>query len=103
MPDGLTREDFAPHLNTTFRLPNEQTAEPLELKLIDVTGGQNHAQDSHSFSLFFRGGPHFRLSQHTFTLEHDALGTLDIFLVPIAQDEDGFRYEAVFNRPLPRD
>jgi hypothetical protein len=103
MRDGMTREDFAPHLNTTFRLPRGEGAEPLELELIDITGGQTHGQDSYSFSLVFRGGPHFRLGQHIFTLEHDALGTLDIFLVPIAQDAEGFRYEAVFTRPLPRD
>ncbi len=103
MRDDMTRDDFAPHLNTTFRLLQEQTAEPLELELIDITGGRTHGQDSSSFSLYFRGGPHFRLSQHTFTLEHDALGALDLFLVPIAQDADGFRYEAVFNRPLRRD
>ncbi len=103
MRDDMTREDFAPHLNTTFRLLQGQTAEPLELELIDITGGRTHGQDSYSFSLLFRGGPHFRLSQHTFTLEHDALGTLDIFLVPVKQNADGFLYEAVFNRPLPRD
>ena len=102
MRDGMTREDFEPHLNTTFRLLRSD-GEPLELELVEVGGGQTHGQDSYSFSLLFRGGPHFRLSQHTFTLEHDRLGTLDIFLVPVSQDEDGFRYEAVFNRPLPRD
>ena len=100
MRDGMMREDFAPHLNTTFRLVREPGAEPLELELIDVTGGHTHGQDSYSFSLIFRGGPHFRLSQHIFTLEHDALGTLDIFLVPVRQVPDGFHYEAVFNRPL---
>ena len=100
MRDGMTREDFEPHLNTTFRLSHGPGAEPLELELIDITGGKTHGQDSYSFSLIFRGGPHFRLEQHTFTLEHDELGTLHIFLVPIKQEADGFRYEAVFNRPL---
>lgn len=100
MRDGMTREDFAPHLNTTFRLLRGETAETLELELIEIGGGQTHAQDSYSFSLIFRGGPHFQLSQHIFTLEHDALGTLDIFLVPVGQAPDGFDYEAVFNRPL---
>lgn len=100
MRDGMTREDFAPHLNTIFRLPNAQTPEPLELELIEITGGETYGQDSYSFALVFRGGPHFRLGQHLFTLEHDELGTLDIFLVPVKQAADGFHYEAVFNRPL---
>jgi hypothetical protein len=33
-----------------------------------------------------------------YRMEHDVLGALDLFLVPIARDEDGFQYEAVFNR-----
>ena len=102
MRDGMKREDFEPHLNTTFRLVRPD-AEPLELVLEEVSGGETYGQDSYGFSLVFRGGPHFRLSQHIFTLEHDRLGTLDIFLVPISQDAEGFRYEAVFNHPLPRD
>lgn len=100
MRDGMTREDFEPHLNTTFRLRRGEGQEPLELELVEVTGGQTHGQDSYSFSLIFRGGLHFRLAQHIFTLEHEWLGQLDIFLVPVEQRPDGFRYEAVFNRPL---
>jgi hypothetical protein len=100
MRDGMTREDFEPHLNTTFRLMRGEGDEPLQLDLIEVTGGQTHGTDSYSFSLIFRGGPHFRLAQHIYNLEHDRLGLLSIFLVPVKQDADGFLYEAVFNRPL---
>jgi len=98
MRETMTREDFEPHLNTKFRLLRGE-AEPLELELIEITGGDDVYENSYSFSLFFRGGPHFLLQQHTFTLEHPALGTLDIFLVPVARLADGFRYEAVFNYP----
>ena len=96
MLEKMRREDFEPHLNTTFRVPRGGE-EPLELELVEIAGGDGRFEHSYSFSLFFRGGPHFVLQQHTFTLEHDALGTLDIFLVPVARDPDGFRYEAVFN------
>ena len=98
MLERMRREDFEPHLNTTFRLLRGQE-EPLELELIEITGGEGTFENSYSFSLIFRGGPHFVLQQHTFTLDHPALGTLDIFLVPIARDADGYRYEAVFNYP----
>lgn len=98
MPERMRREDFEPHLNTTFRLLYGGP-EPLELELVEITGGDGAFEHSYSFSLFFRGGPHFNLRQHTFTLEHDQLGTLDIFLVPTSRDADGFRYEAVFNYP----
>lgn len=98
MLERMSREDFEPHLNTTFRLLRGE-AEPLELELVEITGGEGAFENSYSFSLFFRGGPHFALQQHIFTLEHDQLGTLDLFLVPIARDPDGSRYEAVFNYP----
>lgn len=98
MLERMNREAFEPHLNTIFRLQHGGP-EPLELELVEITGGDGAFENSYSFSLIFRGGTHFTLQQHIFTLEHDHLGTLDIFLVPIARDPDGFRYEAVFNYP----
>jgi hypothetical protein len=44
------------------------------------------------FSLEFQGGPNPPLPQRIYRVEHDELGSLEIFLVPIAAD----RYEAVF-------
>jgi hypothetical protein len=38
------------------------------------------------------------LGQGTFEREHDYMGALPLFLVPIAPDREGMRYEAVFNR-----
>ena len=98
MLERMSREVFEPHLNTTFRLLHGGP-ELLELELVEIVGGEGRVENSYSFSLIFRGGPHFSLQQHTFTLEHDRLGTLDIFLVPISRDPAGFRYEAVFNYP----
>jgi hypothetical protein len=48
------------------------------------------------FSLVFRGPLEPLLPQGIHRLEHDALGELDLFLVPIGPDEAGTRYEAVF-------
>ena len=98
MTQKMMREDFEAHLNTTFRLLRGE-AEPLELELVDIAGGGGSFPNSYSFSLLFRGGSHFVLSQHIFTLEHPALGTLDLFLVPVGREPDGYRYEAVFSYP----
>jgi hypothetical protein len=38
------------------------------------------------FSLEFRGGPDPPLPQRIYRLEHDELGAIEIFLVPIASD-----------------
>jgi hypothetical protein len=94
--ESLTQESFAENLNTKFRLPVE-SGEPLELELIEVTPGIP-LEGTERFSLVFRGALGFSLPQSIYHLEHERLGALDIFLVPIARAEDGFRYEAVFNR-----
>lgn len=48
------------------------------------------------FSLLFRGPPEPILPQAIYALEHATLGVSEIFLVPLAPDADGTRYEAVF-------
>ena len=94
--EGLSRESFAENLNTKFLLPVE-SGEPLELELIEVSPARQSG-GTEKFSLVFRGALSFALEQRTHRLEHERLGALDIFLVPIAREADGFRYEAVFNR-----
>jgi hypothetical protein len=49
------------------------------------------------FSAFFRGpGDHF-LQQKMYSFNHEQMGAFELFLVPVSQDQSGFRYEAVFN------
>ena len=94
--EALTRESFAENLNTKFRVPAE-SGEPLELELIEVSE-QVRVGAAMSFSVVFRGASSFLLPQRIHHLEHEHLGALDLFLVPIAREADGFRYEAIFNR-----
>ena len=37
------------------------------------------------------------LPQRLYRLEHEGLGAVTIFLVPIAKDAEGVRYQATFN------
>jgi hypothetical protein len=48
------------------------------------------------FSIVFRGPLEPLLPQSIYRLSHEALGQFDLFIVPIGQDEEGTRYEAVF-------
>jgi hypothetical protein len=48
------------------------------------------------FSLIFRSAGSRYLPQRTYSIEHAALGRLDLFLVPIGPDEGGIRYQAIF-------
>jgi hypothetical protein len=49
------------------------------------------------FSLILRGPRTPLLPQATYALAHPRLGPVEVFLVPIAQDAQGARYEATFN------
>ncbi|HEX8179658.1 MAG TPA: hypothetical protein VF525_08975 [Pyrinomonadaceae bacterium] len=95
----LTQENFARHLHTKFRV-RVNAPRPVELELVEVRGWMSLAWEQTSmeqFSIFFAGPPDLLLPQHLYTLEHEQMGTLDIFIVPVGRDASGVRYEAVFN------
>ncbi len=96
MLDNLTHARFSECLNTQFRLldiPSEGKA----LVLAQVSElHKNHKYEV--FSLLFHGPVEYPLQQRIYRLQHDQLGILEIFLVPVGRDKEGYHYEAVFNR-----
>ena len=105
MPAPLTEEEFSKHVNTKFRVAAEP---PIELELTEVKGySSKHEEQSgmERFSAFFSGPSDRFLGQKTYSVEHEQMGVFDLFLVPVKQDQSGFRYEAVFNyfKPLAVD
>lgn len=50
-----------------------------------------------NYALLFRGGEKSHVPQAIYRIEHEVLGALDVFLVPVGPDEVGMRYEAIFN------
>lgn len=98
MPADLTEEEFTKHVNTKFRAG--LNAEAVDLELVQVKGYMKNPGDQEGmerFSIFFTGPAKPFLAQSTYSLSHDAMGTFDVFLVPIKPDGEGSRYEAVFN------
>ena len=99
MPASLTQKEFSKHLNTRFRVqPEAQTV--VELELIEVqeyAGAPDEQRRMERFSVFFKGPGTTPLPQQTYLLQHEGMGEFEIFLVPVGRDENGFRYEAVFN------
>ncbi len=91
MLDDLTFDDFRPLLEDRFHIAPDG-APAFEVKLVEVTEIPREPGGRAPFSLVFEGGPTPPLPQRIYRVEHDELGALDIFLVPIAVD----RYEAVF-------
>ena len=93
MPDlaSLTRADFLALRGDRFRIVPGDTG-AFEAELVEVTEIPREPGGRAPFSLVFQGGPDPPLPQRIYRVEHDELGVLEIFLVPVATD----RYEAVF-------
>ena len=104
MLDDLRAGMFNTQLNTPFRIYVSPTM-AMEVALIEVTekGASDHQQPSavrrqERFSLVFRGPRDTLLQQGIYQVQHNQLGALELFLVPVGQDHEGLYYEAVFNR-----
>ena len=100
MLDRLTVAMFAEQIGKTFRLPL-MDGPVLDLVLVEARNLSLHAGNPgprrEPFSLLFRGPKAPVLPQRIYPLENEAFGSLEIFLVPIAADADGVKYEAIFN------
>ena len=92
----LTIESFEPLVGTSFWLQNN--AQKIELRLTRaarVMESEAARLNRTAFSLFFLGP--VLLPQQIYRLTHDGFPEpMDLFLVPIGKEADGFSYEAVF-------
>ena len=100
-PGELVRSTFVPHVNGTFTVhvgPLQRIATRL-VAIEDLPGAAHAAADREGrFALFFDGPGAEALAQGTYSLEHPALGTFPLFLVPVGGRDDVRHYQAVFNR-----
>ncbi len=70
--------------------------DPLFLTLISIKEiAKTERQEI--FSYFFQGPLGAFLPQATYRLKHAQFGEIDLFLVPVAKDKEGFEYECAFN------
>lgn len=97
MLERLTADSLSAQLNTKFRL-GAGTEKVFELELVEVQTHGDVPGQSERFSALFRGPLDYFLPQSTYRMEHEALGGMDIFIVPLRKDDAGFYYEAAFNR-----
>lgn len=100
MSEKLTKETFARFLHTKFRLhyPPEQS---VEIELVEMSDDNlPGVEGQERFSLIFHIPAEQLLPQATYRMEHEEMGSFDIFIVPVGRAEPGFRYQAVFNRMM---
>jgi hypothetical protein len=92
--------DFAGRLGEGFRL-GLGDGQTLRLELIEVKDrGRSSVggPDRSCYTLLFRSPGENRFApQRAYLIDHDDLGTLEIFLVPRGPDGKGMTYEAVYN------
>jgi len=96
MEASLTHEEFSKHANTKFQVQLDQHP-PVELDLVEVSELKIYPQQE-EFAVEFRGPLDKFLAQGPHNFSHEEMGQFELFIVPIKQDEQGFYYEAIFNR-----
>ena len=91
---ALKLDDFSPQLETVFDMRAE--GGKVALKLVKAEPAGQSGRAGGAFSLLFTtpAGPF--LPQAIYPLDHPALGTMEVFLVPIGKLQGGNGYQAVF-------
>ena len=86
---------FSGQLHTDFTVQGNDS--PMTLELVEVVEKKTPASVE-SFSLYFQGPAALRLPQQIHTLQHEKLGTFQIFLTAVEGNQQSITYEAVFHR-----
>ena len=96
---NYTLATFQQYVNSVFTLRRFGQVEVVLEKVEDTLSPKISREGGReSFTLHFRGGSR-ELRQDTYMVEHPALGTFYLFLVPSGADENGAQgYIAVINR-----
>src|SRR2546427_339946 len=90
-----SKEEFADQVNSVFRA-DLNGGGACDFHLVKVEGViSNSVQEC--FSLLFRAPADAPAFQNIYRLDNEALGKMDLFLVPVKKDEAGVYFEAVFN------
>lgn len=93
LPD---REEFAGARGEPFEMVVDDRRVPLVLAELASLGDRSTIGKREPFSLLFHAPVDALYPQRIYTLEHERLGTMDLFLVPLGPEGDAMRYEAVF-------
>ena len=101
MPESLHKLNaklLSEHLHSKFKVHLDRDGkETLELEIDQII--EPPAPPSlEQFFLVLKGPRSPRLDQCTHRMDHEKLGTFDLFITAIAGDEHSITYEAVFNR-----
>ena len=93
----LNLEHFAGCLNETFRAALNEG--DVEFVLVEARPLPNPPPNPMRlpFSLLFRNSAALLFPQQTYRMRHPRGFHVDIFIVPVAREREGFLYQAIFN------
>ena len=94
---SVTADDFEQHTGSTFRLADGGEGSELRLESVRRSGRRHEEGGREGFALLLSGSVNAPLSQGTHRLQHEQMGELEIFLVPVGVSGETFTYEAVFS------
>jgi len=97
--ERLTEGDFGGRVGESFRI-RLASGEYLGVILAEVTAHPYLPplpERRRGFSIVLESERPGHLPQGIYAVEHDLMGVLELFLVPIGRRDRGMRYEAVFN------
>ncbi len=95
----LRLEQFEGRVGEPFLLTAaDGAAPPLQMRLTEVSALHGAPAEGvrAPFSIVFTGPADPMLPQAIYRFEHQELGALELFVVPLGPDAGGPRYEAVF-------
>lgn len=99
---GLSKAAFKAQLNTVFVVTEGTAKRKVKLLAVeDLPQAGKFGNGKEGFSLLFRGDPTSSLTQNTYLIEHDCLGTFSFLLVPMRNSKGTPHYEAVINHLHP--
>src|SRR6201989_531511 len=87
-------DDFKPHIGSQFDLQAAGGAIAMKLSRVDPVG--ESGRKGGAFSLIFAAPRGPWLQQAIYPMRHAALGTMEIFLLPIGPVGEANGYQAVF-------
>lgn len=90
----MTADDFAPFQGQEFVITS--TSPAVHLQLIEVKKLGSGERKGGAFSLLWQGPKEPALAQATYRVSQEKIGDNDLFLVPVALQDAGYQYEAVF-------
>jgi hypothetical protein len=93
--ETFTIDTFSGRIGERFRVRFEPDV-PVELELVEAQALGPAEGGRAPFSIVFRGLKEPIYAQHIYPIEHDELGSFELFLVPLEPDASGARYEAIF-------